>query len=138
MSPRQAPKQKPKSAKYRSATPQFPMSIDAGLKNEIVQEESEKVVATTDQATNITDIASLDQQVKSMMTFSEKADPYGRGRARTCKVCGKEGSMTLIRDHIEANHITGIALPCGLCGKVSKSRAALKDHNYRNHRTQNQ
>ena len=138
VSPRQAPKQKPKSAKYRSATPQFPMSIDAGLKNEIVQEESEKVVATTDQATNITDIASLDQQVKSMMTFSENAHPNKSysGRARICKVCGKEGGMKNIMNHIEANHITGISVPCGLCGSVFTSRNLLSNHKSRKHKSQ--
>ena len=138
VSPKQAPKQKPKSAKYRSVSPQYPMMTDNGPDNDIVQEESEKALAPTDQAKNITDIESLDQQVKSMMTFSENADPYGNGRARTCKVCGKEGSMTHIRDHIEAHHIAGIALLCGQCGHISKSRASLNNHNYRIHRTQNQ
>ena len=37
-------------------------------------------------------IESLDKQVKSMIIFSDNADPYkGQGRARLCKVCGKEG-----------------------------------------------
>ena len=136
VSPKRAPKQK--SAKYRSVSPQYPVMTDNGPENEIAKVESEKAIAI-DQATNVTDIASLDQQVKSMMTFSENANPYESqsGRAKICKVCGKEGSMTNIRDHIEANHIAGIALPCGLCEQVFKSRASLKNHT-RNHRTQNQ
>ena len=32
-----------------------------------------------------------------MMTISENANPYGQGRAKTCKVCGKEGSTTDIK-----------------------------------------
>ena len=109
---------------------------DNGPENEIVQFESEKALAPTDQAKNSTDIESLDQQVKSMMTFSEKADPYGNGRARTCKVCGKEGSMTLIRDHIEAHHIAGISIPCGLCGTQFKSRNSLTKHKSVYHKSQ--
>ena len=79
---------------------------------------------------------SLDQQVKSMMLVSENADPYKKGRARICKVCGKEGSYQLIKDHIEANHIAGISIPCGLCGQVVKTRNALKIHKYKRHRNQ--
>ena len=67
---KQAPKQKSKSAKYRSVSPQYPVMTDNGPGNEILQVEREKALAPTDQAKNITDITSLDQQVKSMMTFS--------------------------------------------------------------------
>ena len=38
-----------------------------------------------------------------------------------CKICGKEANSkntTLLRDHIEANHIEGICLPCGFCDKT--------------------
>ena len=100
------------------------------------QAASEKALAPTDQATNNTDMESLDQQVKSMMTFSENADPYKgkRGRAKICMVCGKEGSFTDIMVHIEAYHIAGIAVPCGLCGQVLGTRNALKIHKSRQHR----
>ena len=74
--------------------------------------------------------------MKSMMTFSEKADPYGRGKARICKVCGKEGGMGNIMNHIEANHITGISVPCGLCGSVFTSRISLSIHKSRFHKSQ--
>ena len=40
-------------------------------------------------------LQELDEKVKSMMERSDNLDPSGQGRARTCKVCGKEGhSMT--------------------------------------------
>ena len=93
-------------------------------------------MALTDHTTNYTDTEVLDQQVKSMIIFSDNADPYGkRGqRARICKVCGKEGSQQLIMNHIEANHITGISIPCDLCGKAFGSRNALTLHKSRNHR----
>ena len=79
---------------------------------------------------------SLDQEVKSMMTFSENANPYGQGRARICKECGKEGSMMTIMNQIEANHIAGISIPCGLCGQVVKTRNALANHKFRHHKNQ--
>ena len=45
-----------------------------------------------------------------------------------CKVCMKEGQMVNIRDHIEANHLDGIALPCNWCDKIFRSRHALRTH----------
>ena len=86
--------------------------------------------------TNNTDIESLDKQVKSMMIFSDNVNPYTKigERARICKVCGKEGCQTDIMRHIETNHITGISIPCDLCGKASKSRNAMATHKYNYHR----
>ena len=105
--------------------------------NEPVQVESEKVLALADEGTNNTDMESLDQLVKSMMPLSENFDPYrGKGRARICKVCGKEGSMTDIMNHIEAHHIAGISIPCGLCGKVFRTRNAQTQHKSKYHRNQ--
>ena len=55
-----------------------------------------------------------------MMKHIDNANPFGKGKSRVCKVCGKEGRMKYIKNHIEANHISGISLPCGLCGKFLK------------------
>ena len=52
----------------------------------------------------------------------------GRGYAGEC---GKEGGMLTIMNHIEANHIAGISIPCGLCGQVVKTRNALANHKFR-------
>ena len=62
---------------------------------------------------------SLDELVKSMMTFSENVDLRGR-KARICKMCGKEGNWDRISVHIEAHHIAGISIPCELCKKDAK------------------
>ena len=73
------------------------------------------------------DLDKLEEMVKSMMEKS--GNKYGNGRQLTkCKVCGKEDIGSHIKDHIEANHIEGIAVPCSLCGKTSRSRAALRRH----------
>ena len=95
------------------------------------QSTTEKAVALTNQ----TYIDNLDQQVKSMVIFSENTAAYkGQGRARICKVCGKEGSLTNIMHHIESNHITGISIPCEFCGQAYKSRQALRQHKSTQHR----
>ena len=75
------------------------------------------------------DLDQLEAIVKSMMEKSENNVANGRQKAHICKVCGKEGPGHHIKDHIEANHIEGIALPCNLCGKTFRSRNALRQHN---------
>ena len=126
----------PKSSKFRSAPEQAPLNNDMGLENGLEQAASERALAPTGEATNNTDMERLDQQVKLMMLVSENANPYQRGRARICKVCGKEGSYQVIMDHIEANHIAGISIPCGLCGQYFKTRNGLGTHKLRHHKNQ--
>ena len=125
----------PKSTKYISATKQFLVNKNVFDEKGLVQEGNEQKLFLTNEPTNIFDIESLNQQVKSMMTSSENANPYKNqgGRAKICKVCGKEGSMSHIKDHIEANHIAGISIPCGLCGQVVRTRHALQMHKSRHH-----
>ena len=72
-------------------------------------------------------LAELDQKVKSMMKFSNNSVP-GKARSRICNVCGKEGDYTAITNHIEANHLSGLPIPCHMCGTIAKTRAALRVH----------
>ena len=76
------------------------------------------------------DIQKLDEQVKSMMELSQNMVWHGKTqrRATACKVCGKEGNWTAIRDHIEAHHIEGVQLPCNSCEKTFRSRTSLRQH----------
>ena len=74
------------------------------------------------------DLQELDEKVKSMMEKSVNLIPSGKERAKICKVCGKEGAGIAIRDHIEANHLEGISLPCNICGKTFRSRIRLRQH----------
>ena len=73
-------------------------------------------------------LEELDAKVKSMMEKSENMYQNHNQRADRCKVCGKEGKGSNIKDHIEANHIEGIFLPCNLCGKTFRSRKGLGNH----------
>ena len=70
----------------------------------------------------------LDRKVKSMMTFSENVIDSKKGRARICKECGREGQVTDIMRHIEANHISGLSIPCDHCEKTLSTRDALRQH----------
>ena len=74
------------------------------------------------------DLQELDEKVKSMMEISPNLIPNGKERAKICKMCGKEGQSMGIRDHIEANHLEGVSLPCNVCGKDFRSRMILRKH----------
>merc|ERR1719319_1734691 len=54
--------------------------------------------------------------------------------SRICKICGKEGTMGSIKNHIEAHHITGVSHMCDICGQTSRSRPALAKHKTLNHK----
>ena len=79
------------------------------------------------------DINQLEEMVKSMMEKSENMCQSHNQKAHRCKVCGKEGMGSAIKDHIEANHIEGLVLPCNLCEKTFRSRDALRHHNRQKH-----
>ena len=76
------------------------------------------------------DLKELDEKVKSMMEKSSKLIQSGGTKAYIyqCKVCGKEGAGIAIRDHIEANHLEGVSLPCNVCEKTFRSRMQLRKH----------
>ena len=80
------------------------------------------------------EMSELDGQIDTLMSRSET---MVRGankqmiKAFVCQVCGKEGQKTNIKDHIEANHLEGISIPCSLCEKIFRSRNALRIHKSR-------
>ena len=78
------------------------------------------------------DLQELDNQIESMMVkTSRKADsthPFYQ-----CSLCGKEAKRTNMKNHIEANHLEGISVPCNQCEKTFRSRSALATHNRRHH-----
>jgi len=62
----------------------------------------------------------LDEKVKSIMSKSEN-----KVKTYVCNVCGKEGMYTQTKNHIEANHLEGISIPCDLCEKTFRSKHSL-------------
>ena len=88
-----------------------------------------------------TDLQALDEKVKLLIEKGQNMIPVGQrnGRpreetSRICKVCGKEGRITLIKQHIEANHLEGICIPCDFCENTFSSRNALNQHRSKLHR----
>ena len=103
-------------------------------------EEASKVIAVSNQFSG--DLQALDEKVKSMMERSQNMIPNGKqangtprhATAFICKVCGKEGRENDIRDHIAANHVEGISLPCDYCDKTFSSRQTLRKHKSKFHK----
>ena len=82
------------------------------------------------------DIKELDEKIETMIGRSESMIAYGNKmiKAYICKMCGKEGRMSQIKEHIEANHLEGISIPCNLCEKILRSRSGLKQHSSKHHK----
>ena len=69
---------------------------------------------------------------KSKNSITNGKSSYGREKwvfAHICKLCGKEGRVKYIRDHIEMSHLEDMSIPCNKCGKTFPSRSAMKLHN---------
>ena len=79
------------------------------------------------------DWRELDQKIQSLMEKSGNKIPGKAYFAQKCKVCGKEGKRGYIKDHIEANHLKGVTIPCNVCGKTFEKRYTLKQHTGRFH-----
>ena len=79
------------------------------------------------------DMDALDEKVKSMMEKSQNFYQHQNIKADICKVCGKEGRYNAIKDHIEANHLEGIVIPCNLCDRTFRSRNGFRLHNRQHH-----
>ena len=107
---------------------------NAKVKPILINELNPETTVALNWNTGHTDIAELDEKVKSMILVGENSNPgKQRGKTRICKMCGKEGQGNAIVDHIEANHIVGISLPCNICGKISRARNYLAQHMRRCH-----
>ena len=78
-------------------------------------------------------LIELDQKVMSMIVLGHNMIANGKQRASVCQVCGKEGQTSLITDHIEANHLDGITIPCDLCERTFRSRKSLRNHKLHQH-----
>merc|ERR1712015_159057 len=69
----------------------------------------EETVAFSD-CTETADLQDLNERINFMIEKSEnRNDGNIGGYKRICRVCGKEGKRNNIRDHIEANHISGVS-----------------------------
>ena len=88
---------------------------------------NETTVSLTNEKISV-NLQDLDEQIRSMITRSDISAGAGKGFLATCNVCGKQGPNNSMPRHVEANHITGVSHECDICGKVSRSRDALRKH----------
>ena len=95
-------------------------------------EVDEKIVALTNDA--IGNIQELDERVRSMMEKTDIKTSDGARKMYVCKVCGKEGQSINIQQHIEAQHLERVSIPCDLCEKMFRSRNTLSVHTRQHHR----
>ena len=82
------------------------------------------------------DLKDLDEKVKTMIGRRENMIKYsstGMCKSYVCQICGKKGQWVTITDHIEANHLEGISIPCNICDQTVRSRIPLKWHKYKHH-----
>ena len=86
--------------------------------------ESSKDLALVSQFSG--NMEELEEKVSSMMQKSENFVTNGSQKADICKVCGKEGKGDVIKNHIEANHLEGVVIPCNHCEKTFRSINARK------------
>ena len=113
--------------------PENPLKTTPATTENVVNSELSKEIKI------LADESDIGARVKSMMEFSEnrvmsnKKPGTTLGRARICKVCGKEGPMANIMNHIEAKHLENVSCPCDICGKISKSRNGLAQHKAKEH-----
>ena len=69
----------------------------------------------------------LDEQINSLMTKSSSKNKNGQP-IYVCNNCGTEGIHGQVRNHIEANHLEGISVPCNFCEKTFRSRNSKTTH----------
>ena len=76
-----------------------PPKVDIVQEDHVVPDQNE---ATDDNGSVFVDLEHLDEKLNSMIGCSENrlSESYGKIRASVCKVCGKEGSKTNIRQYI--------------------------------------
>ena len=105
-------------------------------KSDMIHKSGAPSAISTASAIPNTDLQALNEKVKSMMEKGQKMIPDGKHsngmpkqkKSYICKVCGKEGHGTLIRDHIEANHLEGVSIPCNFCSRTFQTRNAFSQH----------
>ena len=135
--------EKEKSQESMFATPK----VRQGRLKALIQDQKKANICTDQQLSKVAnkseqniaipeymDVQDMDARVKSMMEAGPNMLPHGKGhiRAKICKVCGKDGAPSAIRDHIEVHHLEGIVLACSTCEKTFRSRTSLRLHYCKN------
>ena len=116
-----------------SAFDREPMRLKSGGQRQI-SKKVDKIVALTN--FDIGNMQELDEKVRSMMEKTGHLTADGAKKLYICKVCGKEGQSINIKQHVEAQHLEGVSIPCEICEKMFRSRNNLSAHTRHNHQSQ--
>ena len=102
-------------------------------KRQLLISNAEQKITISEQVS--ADLQELDAKVKSLMGQGQTMIPNGKKQrqAKICKMCGKEGDPSTIRDHIEAHHLEGIVLPCDQREKTFRCRKSFGKHRRTDH-----
>ena len=99
----------------------------------IIIEKNDRVLALPSSFSGGLGLEELAEKVKSFMGTTLGKTGDGKRNLYHCKICGKEGQSIHIQNHIEANHLEGVSLPCDQCDKNARSRRDLTEHKRRYH-----
>ena len=105
------------STYYQNSIKQKKISLNSQVWKSENQDYSERAMALSKEDFS-GDLQELDKKIISMIVLGQNMLASGKQRASVCQVCGKEGQTSSIKDHIEANHLQGITIPCNLCEKT--------------------
>ena len=72
------------------------------------------------------DIEKLDEQINLMMEKTARKNAHGQP-FYACNICGKENKRSHMKNHIEANHLDGVSIPCNLCELTFRSRKTKRN-----------
>ena len=110
-----------------SAGEEFLLKNVTNLENSPTQEETPGNQKSSKEPEGVPSPFSgdVDDRVKSMIEKSKNHIGYA---CFACKVCGKKGYSSSIKNHIERIHLEGFIVFCNKCEKTFKSRNDLKRH----------
>ena len=127
------PSQENKVRDYKQNISKSSTSFQYDINEEISNiGQEERAVALTNHFSG--NLHELDERCNSMMDKTLKKHSNGRPLYR-CKSCGKEAKNSHLKQHIEANHLEGISIPCNICEKTFRSRNAMTQHNTTYHKS---
>ena len=112
----------------QSKNQMFSRSSRAKIDNQIAVTEYDTSVGTLELKSHFSgDLQELHNKINSMLVKTSTKNARGQPIYK-CTLCGKEAEKTHLKNHIEANHLEGISVPCNMCEKTFRSRNSLAKH----------
>ena len=110
-----------------------PIESTKRIKTLQTADNNAKQVAVTNENKISADLSDLDEQIRSMITKTDKSAGPGKGKLAMCNICGKEAPFKDLPRHVETNHLEDVSHSCNICGAISRSRDSLRHHKSKYH-----